>query len=472
MEYLWPPCSYLEPSGPSYLVESGGALIDVLPVHINVNGKALTVEELLTSKKDLHLAVFRYAAEELRRDLRGYTETVRARLGPEAKGEAEKIVEKLEKETWAMLSAHEATPVERYLHDETYRRLVSEMLSVRTHAMSALTFFLDCAAIDENGMLFISNATLHREYKAYLRRTLPAEHGEARERAAARLCRLDGLLDVSAAESDQEGLTPLMVAAGEGAGAATVELLLAAGSDVNAAPPSGWTALMQAAMSGDVPTILALCAAGASLEPRDREMGIGPLALASFNGHLAAAEALLAAGADMKARDKWVFPPITHAVGAGHAWWSACWPGGARNWTTLAMTARRRSCSQLSRATWRWCRPCVNQGRRSRRQATAAPRRWKWRRGRGTRLWRSTCGNGRVCEVDIHHHHSHARPPPTHTRRSKNPTSFDPLHTPTFPLPPPLPTPRLMLSAPTMADPGMLSSADFHRHRPEAPPHL
>ena len=300
-------------------MESGGALIDVLPVHINVNGKALTVEELLTSKKDLHLAVFRYAAEELRRDLRGYTETVRARLGPEAKGEAEKIVEKLEKETWAMLSAHEATPVERYLYDETYRRLVSEMLSVRTHAMSALTFFLDCAAIDENGMLFISNATLHREYKAYLRRTLPAEHGEARKRAAERLCRLDGLLDVSAAESDQEGLTPLMVAAGEGAGAATVELLLAAGSDVNAAPPSGWTALMQAAMSGDVPTILALCAAGASLEPRDREMGIGPLALASFNGHLAAAEALLAAGADMKALDKWGLTPITHAVVAGHA---------------------------------------------------------------------------------------------------------------------------------------------------------
>ena len=52
------------------MVEGAGALLRVLPVRINANGKALTVEELDTMKKDMHLAAFRYAADELRRGLR------------------------------------------------------------------------------------------------------------------------------------------------------------------------------------------------------------------------------------------------------------------------------------------------------------------------------------------------------------------------------------------------------------------
>ena len=316
MEYLWPPCSYLEPSGPSRLVQSGGALVEVLPVRVNVSGKALTVEELLARKKGMHLSAFRFAAEELRRDLRGHADAVRARLRPEARGETERILRKLEGQMLETLAAHEATPAERYENDETYRRLVTEMLNARTHAMSALTFFLEYSAVEEFGMLHLSNATLHREYMAFLRRTLPAAPGGDRARAAERLCRLAGLLDASAAERDLEGLTPLMVAAGEGAGAAKVELLMAAGSDVNAAPPTGWTALMQAAMSGDAPTIRALCAAGASLGARDSDGGYGPLALAVFNGHFAAAGALLEAGADVEEGSG---HPVLYAAVAGHA---------------------------------------------------------------------------------------------------------------------------------------------------------
>jgi hypothetical protein len=43
VEYLWPPCSFLEPNGPSYLVEGAGSFLTMLPVGINANGKALTV---------------------------------------------------------------------------------------------------------------------------------------------------------------------------------------------------------------------------------------------------------------------------------------------------------------------------------------------------------------------------------------------------------------------------------------------
>jgi hypothetical protein len=41
----------------------------MVPVRINANGKALTVEELRTQKKDMHLNAFRYLLTETVRDL-------------------------------------------------------------------------------------------------------------------------------------------------------------------------------------------------------------------------------------------------------------------------------------------------------------------------------------------------------------------------------------------------------------------
>ena len=69
VEYLWPTGSYIEPNGPSYTVEGGGGLLTMVPVRINANVKALTVEELRTQKKDMHLASFRYLLAETARDL-------------------------------------------------------------------------------------------------------------------------------------------------------------------------------------------------------------------------------------------------------------------------------------------------------------------------------------------------------------------------------------------------------------------
>jgi hypothetical protein len=69
LEYLWPAYSYIEPSGPPYTVEGGGGLLTMVPVRINANGKALTVEELRTQKKDMHLAAYRLLLAETARDL-------------------------------------------------------------------------------------------------------------------------------------------------------------------------------------------------------------------------------------------------------------------------------------------------------------------------------------------------------------------------------------------------------------------
>jgi hypothetical protein len=71
VEYLWVPCSFLQQSGPRYVeVTSQGAVV-LVPVRINSNLKAMTVEELLGQKKSMHVTAFRhFVHDELPHDLR------------------------------------------------------------------------------------------------------------------------------------------------------------------------------------------------------------------------------------------------------------------------------------------------------------------------------------------------------------------------------------------------------------------
>ena len=71
VEYLWVPCSFLQQSGPRYVeVTSQGAVV-LVPVRINSNLKAMTVEELLGQKKSMHVTAFRhFVCDELPHDLR------------------------------------------------------------------------------------------------------------------------------------------------------------------------------------------------------------------------------------------------------------------------------------------------------------------------------------------------------------------------------------------------------------------
>jgi hypothetical protein len=140
-----------------------------------------------------------------------------------------------------------------------------------------------------------TNADLHREYLAFLRRTLPppdaaqvalptlllhrspnvilmAKYPQAtRARAAEKACRAMGLLltdaGTDAASVNRDGLTPLMAAAASGGGAVALNLLVAAGAAVNTAVAggqrAGWTAVMYAAAAGDAVAAEALCKLGA-----------------------------------------------------------------------------------------------------------------------------------------------------------------------------------------------------------------
>jgi len=95
-------------------------------------------------------------------------------------------------------------------------------------------------------------------------------------------------------EIDQGGYTPLLFAARSG-DAASAELLLNAGADVNDAAPDGASALVVALLSGQSEAAKLLLDKGA--DPNGAAAGYGPLHAAVLRGDAALVTALLARGA-------------------------------------------------------------------------------------------------------------------------------------------------------------------------------
>ena len=100
---------------------------------------------------------------------------------------------------------------------------------------------------------------------------------------------------------------PELLAAAKRGDIGTVQALLAKGADVNAATPTGGTALMAAAAAGHLDIVRALLAKGADVDARDKNgwsalMRAAKAGLESEDGRRDVAEALLAAGAAVDAK--------------------------------------------------------------------------------------------------------------------------------------------------------------------------
>lgn len=111
---------------------------------------------------------------------------------------------------------------------------------------------------------------------------------------------------------NQHGISPLLVVAGGSASnIGIMRVLLQAGAHIDLTDKEGWTALVYAASSGQMPFMELLLAHGAQVNVRTLEKegarsssgtptgGWTPLTRAAFRGQPAAVQALLAAGASL-----------------------------------------------------------------------------------------------------------------------------------------------------------------------------
>ncbi len=352
MEYLWPAGSYIESSGPSFTAEGGGGLLTMVPVRINANGKARTVEELRTQKKDMHLNAFRYLLAETARDLERIAVEERAhdRLardtssvcdlqvwlesggkleflqpgmsdGTEVTFTVPGLVARIVRQCEAVLERHAAVDPERFNDDEAFRHNVAEMLETRAAAAGTLRGYIEDPGALMEAVMRATISGQHRNYLAFLERTLPAA-GEARAAAAVRLCRTMGAMNLSVDEADAEGLTPLMRAAADGAGGRVLRCLVAARADVNAREvgPRDRTALYFAADGGHAEAVEVLARLGGNLDAAayPGAFDTTPIWIAAQEGHTAVIEALGRLGADVNRAAKDGRTPVNIAAAQGH----------------------------------------------------------------------------------------------------------------------------------------------------------
>ena len=321
-EVLFPPMTFLAPSGAGQTKVEAGAVVCFVTARLNINHGMCTTEELLGRKKRGHLATFRFIVGDLGSTLRGIAADKRAeeRLARDSlrvfngvTHTVEGLVQRILGLVEEVRASQEETPTERFTDDAVYKGLVTEMLDAGTMAVSVLRLYLE----DESrGIYFVMEMSLqdaHRALIAFRARAMAAlEEGEARRAAALGLCQLKGLVVERIDEPSRAGETPLVRAAADGTvGPAALALLLAAGASL-----ADGKALGAAAEHGQLEAVAALIGAKALVDSVAVEVG-------SLLFHLSSLMSLIPGPAPRPASAP---PTLTSLTTLGHSScsWSRC----------------------------------------------------------------------------------------------------------------------------------------------------
>jgi hypothetical protein len=275
-EYLYLPLSFVSPDGtPRVTISADGLGVRVIPVRINVNLSARTVEQLLEQKRRMHCAAFRFLVSELNIELARLTNepegSAEARLADErSKNQGDDytvdgLCKRILEQFAAVLEKHEQREDWQYADDTIFQGLVTEMLDGRRWAVSKLRHWLEDHTTSISFVMGYSLRGANRRFTAYLTRVLNAKDTvEGRQEAALEVCRARGLLQ-EATDAGKQHPSPLVVAAADGAAAADIRLLIAAGFPVNGAEGKPSAAAKKAAKYGHVDVLGALLQAKAAV---------------------------------------------------------------------------------------------------------------------------------------------------------------------------------------------------------------
>ena len=277
VEFLFLPMSFIYPDGtPRFTVSAAGLGARAIPVRVNLNLSSRTVEQILGQKKRMHCAAFAFLAAELKGELARRAEdggAAAARFaGDSTKNQGgahtvEGLLEGIAGQFEAVLRRHEAVAELEYAKDAVFQALVGDMLDARRWAVSKLRVWLE----DPTQLIcFVVGYSLreaHRRLTAYLTRAAGAAAGteEGRRGAAVEACKARGLLRARVDEANDAGEAPLVAAAADGAAAADIRLLVAAGSAVNGAEGEPSAAATEAAKFGQTDALGALLEAKAAV---------------------------------------------------------------------------------------------------------------------------------------------------------------------------------------------------------------
>jgi ankyrin repeat protein len=329
-EYLFVPYSFVQGEGRQRTeVTAGGGILTVVPVHVNINLKTETVDELKAKKKRLHLASARAVLEEVRYELEQWAASAESseRLQRDPTRNhggtftAATFVAKLMEQCDAVVERHKATGVEEFVDDGVFRALVSEVLDTKAWAKEKKELWMQDASQYIVGLQGESLRNCHRRWQSFLRGSMSGAGGRFADGAFASVLLLKsrGLVKRGVEREENADGEDVMVQAGaDGWNAIDIYAASASGADVDAVDSAGMTGVCYAARYEHLESMIALLKAGVDVNKCDNN-GSSPILIAAAKGNAAAIQHLVSYRGDVNKCDNKGASPIWIAAQEGHA---------------------------------------------------------------------------------------------------------------------------------------------------------
>jgi len=307
-EYLWNPCSLVEPAGEKYFEATPEGVVSIIPVRMNMNVKTFTIQEIVGQKRKMHLDAFAFVLGEIKQKLSIMSSgsSVQDRLKQDITNGDVSIsdfIASINGECKQVYELHKSHDNEYYVEDQKFRGLVVEMLEVKMMAISKLQYYLEDKSQWLAALSRMPLRSAHRAYIDYFETLITNTQGSMRQTKALQLCKLKGLVIDSVEEKNNLGETRIEEAAADGADMKSLKLLVYAGADVKS--NAGSAAVVKAASAGHTATVRALVSLGANvdgtMQQNDRDISAAQAAAAS--GHSATIQELYELRADFSSEE-------------------------------------------------------------------------------------------------------------------------------------------------------------------------
>ncbi len=251
-EYLFVPCSFLQPNGPPALEVVVEGIVNVIPVHLSLNLKTETIEDIVSKKRDIHFASFGSLLEELARDLQDIFDAGCLSDNSLRRYESTKpqwalytvdvMLSNIMAQCKEVYDKQASEDISAFTDDFRFRNLVSEMLDVKLMAKSKLRLWMQDSTLYSSDCHAYDLRYCYRRWLSLLRKKIASSGSDSVERRkhAIEYLLTKGLLSVSDPSQPVKGELPVTSAACDGWSDKDLEALCAAGGFMQSGLPVYW----------------------------------------------------------------------------------------------------------------------------------------------------------------------------------------------------------------------------------------